>query len=165
MEEFQDFIANAERNIAIAEHLLKVSYPALQDPKVLLSVCENLFLGFSNAFSAAVYYERRFKRIPPFVETFSGRLDTFAKRIVPRYKLKKEYLALIEELRDLVLKHEQSPVEFRRKQTMVICDDDYGHETLTAERLMRYLKEAQQFYHQIAEITGKHANIFKRQAL
>ncbi len=165
MEEFQESSAKAERNVAVAEHLLTVSYPTIQDPKILLTVCENLFLGFSNALSAAVYYERRFKRIPPFVDTFPGKFETFTKRIVPRYNLKKEYIATIEELRDLVLKHEQSPVEFRRKQAMVVCDSNYSYDTLTAERLQRYLNEAKTFSHRIAEITNKHANIFKRRDL
>ena len=162
MEEFQNYIESAERNLKVAEHILRVSYPTLQDPKILLAACENIFLAFSNSMSAAVYYERRFKRIPPFAETFAGKLESFSRRIVPRYNIPRETINSLEELRDLLIKHEQSPVEFRKKESLVICDDSYKYETLTAERLDTYLAQAQQFYERMHELVVRHANLFKR---
>jgi len=163
MEEFEQFINKASRNIEIADHILNISYPALEDPKILLIACENIFLAFSNSLSAAVYYERRFKRIPPFKEDFNGKFEAFSKKIVPRHGIKREILVSIEEVRDLILKHEESPVEFRRKESFVICDDSYKYETLTAEKLRYYLEDAKKFYIIMSEITKKHANIFKRE--
>ena len=162
MEEFQEYIEKAQRNIEVAEHVLRVSYPTLQDPKILLAACENIFLAFSNAMSASVSYERRFKRIPPYAENFAGKLESFSKRIVPRYNVPRETIVSLEELRDLLIKHEMSPVEFRKKESLVICDDAYQYETLTAERLEIYLTQAQQFYERMHQLVARHANLFKR---
>ena len=165
MEPFLELREKSQRNLEIAEHILTVTYPLLKDPKLLLGVCENTFLGLTNSMSSVLSYELAFKRIIPYKDNFEGKYSVFCRKIVPRYNVKKEHLDLLQDVKSLVLKHRKSPVEFARKEKFVICDNGYQCETLEAPKLKGYLDKAKIFYNDMARITEKYENIFKRRLL
>jgi hypothetical protein len=163
--DFQAYKRKASRNIEIGDHLLTVTYPLLKDSKLLLGVLENIFLALTNSMSSVLYYELEFKRIPPFKDEFDSKYSVFARRVVPRYRTRKETLELLQEVKDLVMKHKKSPVEFVRKDKYIICDENYGFDALDTALLRKYLEETKRFYRDIDEITSKHENLFKRRTL
>lgn len=165
MEKFLELRQRAEKNLKIAEHMLLVTFPLVKDSKLLLGVVDNIFLGLTNAMSSVVFYERTFKRIPPFHDNFESKYNAFALRIMPRYGIDKGHLRLLQRMKDLVLKHKKSPVEFARKKEFVICDEDYKIETLTIADLRKYLEKAKEFHTKMAQITAKHESIFKRRTV
>jgi hypothetical protein len=165
MERFQEHKQKAVRNLEIGEHMLTVTYPLLKDTKLLLGVCENIFLALTNIMSSVVYHELTFKRVPPFQDDFDSKFSVFNRRIVPRYGVKKDYIDLLRDMKELVLKHKKSPVEFVRKDKFIICDDNYEYEAIDAAKLRKYLDDAKEFYKDMSKITEKHENIFKRRSL
>ena len=48
---------------------------------------------------------------------------------------------LLQHLQSILEKHKLSPIEFRKKEMFVICDDNYDLEIVTVEELKLYLKE------------------------
>lgn len=165
MERFIQLKDQAKRNLDIAEHILTVTYPLLKDTKLLLGVSENIFLGLTNSMSSVLHYELIFKRIPPFYEDFDSKLNVFGRKVIPRHNIKRDNLILLQEVKDLVLKHKKAPVEFVRKDNLVMCDDEYKDvETLSAPKLRDLLERAKKFQSEMAKITEEHENLFKRRA-
>ena len=90
MEKFQELRDSAGKKLQIADYMLTMTYPLVRDPKLLLSVAENLFLAYSYSISSLLHYERLFKRIPTFQEDFSSKLDMFADRCLGKYGIGEE---------------------------------------------------------------------------
>jgi len=129
----------------VADHILNVTYPLIQDPKLLMSVVDNVFLGLTNAMTSILLHDVHYKVIPPFKETFTAKLNMFRVRSLPHHQIDQGYVALLEEVRELVLLHRKSSVEFRRKDRFIICQKDYTVKTVTAAKLRAYVKKAKNF--------------------
>ncbi|RMF06793.1 hypothetical protein D6764_01435 [Candidatus Woesearchaeota archaeon] len=161
MERFQIAREKARRNIQVADHMLTITYPMVKDPKLLLAVLENIFLAITNGMASVLYYERLFKKIPPFHDTFESKYNMFVAKIIPRYNIDKKILKIIAEVRDTILEHKKSPVEFARKDSFVICSDNYKMKKITIEELKKYISETKKFLEQMNSITRKNEEIFK----
>lgn len=161
MEKFQELRESAKERIKIADHILTMTYPLVKDPKLLLVVLENVFLALTKALSSLLYYERVFKRIPPFHDNFVSKFQLFKERCVRRYKIDKEYLTVIKEVKDIILFHKNSPVEFVKNDRFVICSEDYQLKTISYEQVKDYIKKAKLFIELISQILSKNESIFK----
>ena len=160
METVLELRQSANKNLRIAEHMLTVTLPLVQDSKLLIGIAENVFLGFSNTLSALVYYERKYKRIPPYHDNFDSKHRMLNAKIIPRYGLSKEYAVSMVKIKEIVAKHKKSPMAFAKKDKFVICDDGYQTETLTAQKLKYFLDTAKRFQSDVNKITSSHENIF-----
>jgi hypothetical protein len=161
MEKFQEARAKAEKSLKIADHMLYVTYPLVRDDKLLVAILENIFLAFTSSMASVLYYERLFKRVPPFHDTFESKYNLFVDKIVPSYKLDKRYMEIITRIRDMVSEHKESPVEFARGGQFVICSKDYRVRTLSIEQLKQFIEEAKDFLKINWRIIEKNAYIFK----
>ncbi|MBW2988262.1 hypothetical protein DRJ48_00300 [Candidatus Woesearchaeota archaeon] len=161
MEKFQEAQSKAEKSLRIADHMLFVTYPLVKDDKLLISILENIFISLSNTIASVLYYERLFKRIPPFHDTFDSKFHLFVEKIMPRYKIDKKYRELIERVHHLVAKHKHAPVEFTRGGKYVICTNDYNISTLSVEELKEFVREAKELLKLNNRIIEKNAYIFK----
>ena len=161
MEVFLDFQHKAEQDLKIAKYLMKVTFSLVQDPKMLLGVLERIFLAMNHSLSCIVHYERLFKRIPPFHNTFESKYMSYKHRVMPRYKIKKEYSETLDSITAILIAHKKAPVEFSRPGMFVICDDDYKMEKITSEKIRKYIEIASEFHASVSEITGKHKKLFK----
>jgi len=155
MELFQESLEKAKRNIYIADHMLLVTYPLVKDTKLLLAVIENIFLGYTNAMSAVLHYERNLKLIPPFQNNFESKFNMFRQRCIYKYKIDKNYVLEIQDIKDIIIGHKKSPVEFVRKDRFVICSDNYKLRTINLQEIRKYLNKAKLFIWKIANIISK----------
>ncbi len=161
MEKFQKARDKALRNLKLADHMISVTYPLLKDNRLLLSATENLFLSLSNGMNAILYYDRLFKRVPPFSDTFTVKYEVFRKKCVPRYNLNMAHAMLIKEVREILVLHKKSPMEFSRRDTFVICSSDYRLKTISQKDLKNYLSKAKVFIQSMVEIVEQNEGIFK----
>src|SRR3989339_632809 len=134
MEKFQELRDIAKKKLHLADHILTQTYPLIQDNKLLLAVVENIFLALTNAMGSILYYERLFKKIPPFHDNFDSKFNMFRSRVVDSYNIDKEQVKFIQEIKDMIVAHKKSPVEFTKKDKFVICSDDYNIKTITLEQ-------------------------------
>ena len=160
MERFQELRGIAKNKIQLADHILTTTYPLVKDAKLLLVVLENIFLGMTNAMSSVLYYERIFKRVPPFTDNFSSKLDLFREKVQRRYKVDESYLSLIQTIKELIVLHKQSPVEFVKQDRLVICSENYSIKTVTPEQIKNYLNKAKLFIQEASNIVSKDEGIF-----
>ena len=79
----------------------------------------------------------------------------FRMRCVERYSIPKEYLTLISEIKEIILKHKESPIEFRRKDKFVICSDNYDIKTISIKDIKDFLIKSKLFCQNIFKIIEK----------
>lgn len=160
MERFQELRGLANEKIKLADHILTSTYPLIKDSKLLLLALKNIFSGLSNAMSAVLHYERLFKRVPAFHENFGSRFNLFRDKVEGRYNIDESYLNLIQTIRELLILHKESPVEFAKKDQFVICSEDYNIKTITPEQIRNYLDKAKLFIAEASSIVSKNEGIF-----
>ncbi len=141
--------------------MLIMTYPLVKDPKILLSVMDNVFLSLSSSINSIVTYERLFKRIPVSNDNFDSRFAVFRSKIVDRYKINKEYITLIQEVNSILKEHKKSPVEFSRQNKFVICSENYRLKTIGVPDLKKTIIKTKLFISEIERLVSKNAGIFK----
>ncbi len=161
MEEFQLASSKAQEKLKLADHMLTQTYPLIKDPKLLVAVMENVFLALTNAMASVLYYERTFKSIPPFVDNFENKFRLFKEKCAPKYDLSKKYADAIAEVKEAVLAHRKSPIEFARKENFVICSDNYKLKTITIEQIKGYIDLTKTFLKETTVIVSKNERIFR----
>ncbi len=162
MEKFQESRDSAKKNIKIADHMLSVTYPLVKDNKLLLAVIENIFLAYTNTIGSLLYYERLFKRIPPFQENFESKFNMFKEICVLKYNIDKSYIADIQDMKNIIIAHKKSPVEFARKDRFVICSNNYKLETISVNEIKKHIDKAKLFIQEINNITNKDEGLFRQ---
>lgn len=165
MEKFQELRDIGKNKLHIAEHMLTQTYPQLQEPKLLLAVLENVFLALSNMIGAILYYDRTFKLVPPFSDTLEAKLIIFQTKSMPRHKIDRKFINMIQEIRETLLLHKSSPVEFVRNDKIVICDNDYSMKTVSANKIKDYIILSKEFMAITETITSRNEEIFNKKAL
>ncbi|MFH1505941.1 MAG: hypothetical protein ABIE94_03035 [archaeon] len=161
MEKFQVLREDAKKKIRIADHMLTITFPLVQDPKLLLAILENVFLAQTNAMSSVLEYERLFKRVPPFHDTFDSKFNLFRSKIAPRFKIDPYYLKMMKDIKAVIVGHKQSPMEFVRKDKFVICSNDYQMKTLNTNDVKKYIASTKKFVKEMEVLVSKNDQIFR----
>lgn len=162
MEKFQELRDIAKKRMNLADHMLNVTYPFVKDVKVLMTVVENIFLAMTNSMSSVLYYERLFKRVPLFPDNFESKFSLFKDKCVKKYNISPEYVVLLREIKDIIMHHRKSPVEFSRKDRFVICNGSYKMKTVGVEQLKGYVENAKAFIDVNNTIVSKDEGIFTK---
>lgn len=155
MEKVKEASDKAIRNIKIADHMLTQTYPHVRDPKLLLVVLENVFLSLTNSMAALLYYERHFKRIPPFQNTFDSKFNMFKFNVANKYEIKRDYISMISGIKNILVAHKKSPMEFSRKESFVICADNYDMKALSVEQMKGYISKTKSFLEEVNGVISK----------
>ena len=135
--------------------MLNVTYPLIKDTKLLLPIIQNLFMSMGNAMSAVLYYDRLYKRIPPFGDTFELKFNAFKEYCVHKHGIDKSYIADMHDIKAIIIARKKSPVEFVRKDRFVICNEDYRIKTLSIDDIRSYLSKAKLFIEQMEHLVSK----------
>jgi hypothetical protein len=159
MEAFQEYRAKAIRHADVADHLLQVTIPVIHDPKILLTVLDNLHESMLAAIDALLSYEVLFKRINVYGEAEEERLRMF-KHVALKHEFDPKYGRAIEQLRELVQEHKKSPMEFGRKGELAIMTEQ-GVTTLSSEELKKYVPLARTFITEIDKVISHHEGLFR----
>ncbi len=74
------------------------------------------------------------------------------KKYVKKYSMSQISLVVFEKIKELTNLHEQSPLEFARKDNYVMCTQDYELSVITQERLYEFLLVAEQFINSVDRV-------------
>lgn len=132
----------ALQKLKVADHMLTMTYPLVEDPKILLAVLENIQASMDHAIHDKLLKARQDKKIPRYSETEQGRYAAFREHLAQNYS--KKTIRHIKEVYETLQEHKKSPVEFRRKEKFVICDDNYDTKTLSEATLREYIETAKE---------------------
>ena len=125
----------ALRTLKIADHLLSTTYPLVKDPKVLLGVLTNLHVTYNRIIKLTLRKQGVFQP-----RTFMMRYEQFKELVED--KLTGEEIKSIKTIHKLFDEHKKSPVEFARKQQMIICSSSYDLQSLTHTSLKKHIVNA-----------------------
>ena len=137
----------ALKNLKIADHMLTQTYPVINDSKLLLAVLENIFLATTNALTAILHYEQQYHGLGQFKDVFDTKFNIFKLEVAQKYKVTPDVILFIQGLKNKVMAHKKSPVEFARKDKFVICDETYKTEIVSLPQLKKDLQKAKLFIH------------------
>jgi len=160
MEQFQEYREKAIRHLKIADHMLTTTYPLVKDPKLLLTVLDNLFKSIMCSVNSLLFYERMFKRINIFGESTDERLQIF-KHLAQKHQLDPKFMKTIYELKEIMREHKNSPMEFARKDKFIIYTEKQQLKTISQESIKKYVVIARTFAEEIARLTEKNERIFR----
>ena len=146
MESVLKLVDRANKAFKTADHLTYVTYPLLKDPKLVITVTENLYNAFVYGMDAFLAYERLYKRIHNIPEDFNSRFDIFKTKIAPKYNIEREHIVLIDDLKKIIDYRSRSPVEFIRKDKIFICSDNYKMRTINYDKVKEYLNKSKPFF-------------------
>ncbi|MFH1588942.1 MAG: hypothetical protein ABIB43_00030 [archaeon] len=161
MEDFQLAREKAVKNIRVADHMLIMTFPLVKDPKILLAVLENIYQSLTSSMDSLLFYERTFKRIPAFQDSFESKFNVFKDKLVPKHSINKEYSELIRSIRELLVEHKNSPVEFSRGDRFVICSSNYRMKTITVADMKKYIAKTKLFVADMDRLVRRNEGIFK----
>ena len=108
-----------------------------------------------------LFYERYMKLIPPFHDTFESKFNMFRAKSAREHKIDEKYARLIQDLKEVIVLHRKSKVEFRRKDTFIICQEDYSTISISAAQLKEYIKTTKEFV-ALMDVLSKHERILGR---
>ena len=145
-----------------ADHLLSITYPLVRDNRLLLTAVDNLHVAARSLMASLLHYEEAFKRVPHFRDEHDSMLYWFRSRCMPNYKLGSDYGVVIDELNSLVSEHKASAVEFSRKDSFIICSDNYSIKKVTLAQLKSYAGILKRMLMDVEGVVSRYEGIFGR---
>ena len=85
----------------------------------------------------------------------------FADRCMGKYGIDSENIRIMRDLKEIIVAHKKSPVEFSRKDSFVICDGDYSFRTISPSIIKGYVEKAKLFIRMMSSIVSKDEAIFR----
>lgn len=143
MQQFQDNLSKAVRHIQIADHMAYVTYPLVNDKRLILKIFEETHESIINLIIAAVDYET-FSKDLEILKNDEEKIKRFFS-IYSRNYLTGEQIIQIKEIIEINQKHRQSAVEFVRKDKIVIMLDNLKTHSLDIRIIKSYLLTAKEF--------------------
>jgi len=149
MEEISNALKDANRLLRIADHLTYVTYPLVKDNKLIIAIAESLNGAMIKAMDALLYYDRYYKRIMHFPSDFTSKFDIFKRNCAPRYNINREYLVLMQDLKELIEARKHSAMEFIRKDQYVITSNSYDIRTLNYQKVKEIVNKSKPFFEKV----------------
>lgn len=143
MEEFEKNLKEAIRHLQIADHMTYVTFPLVNENRLLLKIFDEIYNTIINCVNSILNYEYLYKRIKLY-NNQNDNLDTFI-RIGKNYGLSNEQIKKIKQIIELNKMHKYSPMEFVRKDRVVILSDNLKTEIIDIRAIKEYLLLAKEF--------------------
>lgn len=130
-------IAEAKRLLSVADHMAYISYPVMQESRLLIKMLEHIEKSLGQLIGAILDNEYLLKR----AQQYSDPKDNFRTFVEssPRYGLKKGHLEAISQIKGLMEMHSQSPMEFVKNEKFIIMSDGSRMGELTLEKVKAYI--------------------------
>lgn len=144
MEKFQQNLQDAIKSLQIADHMTYVTFPLVNEQRLLLKIFDEIYKSVINCINAVLNYEYLYKRIRIYSDN-EDNIRTFSDRCAKYYNLSHEQIKKILEILELNKKHKKSPMEFVKKERVVILSENLGTKTLDIHKIKEYLILAKEF--------------------
>ena len=138
MEKFFENLEKAEKIISTASHLLYVTYPIVQDKKLLLKILSEIKNGLASCMNAVLQYEYLYGRVRLSSDPKIN-FKKFLEKCCPRYNITNIEVKRILRIFEIIEKHNTSPMEFVKEDKVVILTDNMNSETITLEKVKEFL--------------------------
>ncbi|MBD3247237.1 hypothetical protein GF378_01300 [Candidatus Pacearchaeota archaeon] len=150
MEKFLDNLIEAESIINKIDHMLYVTYPLVNDKKLLLKILAESKIAVVKCINYILQYEYVFKRIRLSKDTKEN-MRLFKVKCAPRYHITTEEVKLVSELFEIVDLHNKAPIEFRKDNKIMIFSDASNKKILEVKDIKKFVSLAKSILQKIKE--------------
>lgn len=154
MEKFLSSLETAARTIKTADHMTYITFPLLKDKRLLIKILSEIYLAMLNIVNAVLQYEYYYKRIVLYKDARMN-FNTFVEKCSSRYSISQEDVRRILDIFTIIEKHKQSPMEFVRREKLVIMSDNMQTESISIERLKEYLILTKEILRKVNEVISR----------
>jgi len=137
-ETYAESVEKAIKNIRIADHMLYVTYPVIKDKRLLLKALDQIYDSIICIINAVLQYDYLFKRIQ-ICKDAQANFQTFLEKCARRYNITPEESLEITKIISLMNSHKKSPIEFQRKDRIIIMSDNLKTTSIDSENLKKCL--------------------------
>jgi len=142
----------ASNKFKTADHMIYVTYPLLNDPKLIIIITDNLYFSLLRSIEAILQYEYHYKRLDNVPQKINETIRVFKDLIIKRYGFSESILKVFDDLHKITEVRKKSPVEFIRKDNFVICDRLYSTKMINLQKIKEYVQEIKPFIKKTQEI-------------
>ncbi len=154
----KDSLVQSRKEIDLADHLMFVTFPLINDLKFLVTILEHVVSASKTAVQACLEYEKYYKRIDPFPTNFAVMVDIFNKKCKERYNIEDKFTSLLKRLIELSAFMSKSQIQFRRQDKFIMTSDVYDIKTLDKDTVKKYLLITKSFIDKVESITQEETN-------
>lgn len=140
-EKYLQKMNDAVRFLQIADHMAYVTFPLLNEKRLLLKIFDEIYYSIVNLIEAVIEYDFLYKRIS---NNSNSKIETFFTKCAKRYEITNEQLKKIREIIEVHSVHMQSPMEFVKKEKVVILSETMQPKALDITKIKEYLLAAKQ---------------------
>jgi hypothetical protein len=150
-ERYEECRENAVKEMKLADHIFTMTYPMVQDPKLLKLVVKNIYESMNNTISMLLNYERYYKRIPPFTENYEAMVE-LCKGVFAKHNISQGYIGFLYEIKEMLDLQKKSDVEFVRKEKVVFASKDYDLNAISVKEIKEYIAKAKLFMQEVMRV-------------
>ncbi|MBU0958094.1 MAG: hypothetical protein KKF56_04785 [Nanoarchaeota archaeon] len=132
MEKHLEFLNTAIQQSHLADHLIYTTYPLINEQKLLIKIVIELNKSLENIIKSIIYKEYLYKNIDYLPQ------DSRTQNEIIRKILSLEETNIIKEIRNLIEKHNKSPMEFSKNNKFVIMTNHLTIDTITIEKIKQF---------------------------
>jgi hypothetical protein len=154
MEQIPLMLKEANRIFKNSDHLAYMTYPLVQDKRLLMSIMENLNNALSKFMEVLLQHDFIYNRSGPVPEKFMERIDFFRRGCAGRYGVGDKQLGMMIELHEIVEHRKKSSMEFMRGNDYIIAGNDYKIRKIGIEQLKGWINESKAFVNKVNEVVG-----------
>jgi len=137
MEKLLNELPEIENSINKIEHMIYVTYPFIHEKQLLFKILEDIKTAITKLISIILRHDAAYKKVK-LQEDPTGNLRVFIEKCAPRYSISNEQIRQILDILDLVRKHQDSSMEFKRHEKIVILSEYFSPKTITIEEIKAF---------------------------
>ena len=154
-ERYQELLQTARKQIELADHMLYVTYPLVQETKFLLAIANHVISAARCSVQALLEFELLYKRLEQFNRTFLSEVEIYQKKVAPRYNLDGKYYKLLQKLMEVQKYDTESVVRFKRGDKYILSTGEYSMSAIDVDTVKRYSNLTKKFVQEIADAITK----------
>lgn len=146
MEKHLESLDKATNNLRIADHIIYITYPLIKDKKLLLKALDQIYEGLLSTINSILQYDYLWKRIRLYQDPREN-FETFINKCAKRYNISDQDVRELMAFLNLMESHRKSPMEFIRREKIVILSENLSTTQLDLERLKNDLNFAKRIHY------------------
>jgi hypothetical protein len=138
MEKVLENLQEAEEIIKKIDHLVYVSFPLLQDKKLLLNVITETKEAIKKCINVILQQEYFYRRIRIYKDPKIN-FKIFKEKCAKRYDINKQEIELISELFEIEGIYQKSSFEFVKNNKIMIISENLESSSISLEKIKQFL--------------------------
>lgn len=138
MEKYQENLKEAIRHLQIADHMTYVTYPLVNEKRLLLKIFEEIYKTISYIINAVSCYESEQNKFLKS-QTEEGNIENFINKFSKEYFISNDQIKKILEIIENHKRHKESAIEFVKRDKLIIMSDSLKIQMLNIEKIKEYL--------------------------